>query len=101
MGLIHYKQLQVNGLGQPSNMQARSLISRLSNKLNHYVSRYQHMRKAVLAAYPDSAWESKYQPLTKEDVRAPTIANRSLGSGQQELSWIWRVQQQDCRDLPG
>jgi hypothetical protein len=101
MGLIHYKQVQIDGPGQQSNTRARNLISCLSEKLHRYVNHYERACKVVLATHPDSTWGLKYQCLTKDNICAPTINNRSLGSGRRELSWIWRVQQQDCRNMPG
>ena len=101
MGLIHYKHVQVDGPGQQSNMQACNLISHLSDKLNWYVNRYERTHKVVLAAHPDSTWNMRYHHLSKEDIRAPTVVEKSLGSGRRELSWIWQVQCQDHRDLPG
>ena len=88
MGLIHYKQVQVDGPGQQSNTQARDLIARLSDKLDRYVNRYERVHKVVLTAHPDGAWPMKYQCLSKEDIHAPTVAEKSLGSGHWELSWI-------------
>ena len=68
MGLIHYKQVQVDGPGQQSNTRARNLISRLSGKLDCYASRYDRTPKIVIAAHPDDAWKMKYLPLNKEDI---------------------------------
>jgi len=53
MGLIHYKQVQVDGPGQQSNTQAHTLISHLSDKLAHHVNRYERARMVILAVHPD------------------------------------------------
>jgi hypothetical protein len=98
--LIRHKKTHVNGPGQKENVRSRQIISNITSKLNREVARYRRSFVAAQRLDPNGRWNVLYQELEDKDLRPPTQEEDSLGVGFRELSWIWRVQTLDQRDMP-
>ncbi|KAI0057696.1 hypothetical protein BV25DRAFT_1764501, partial [Artomyces pyxidatus] len=100
LAFVHHKKIHVDGPGQHAQTRAHTTYNRITEKLRRYVTRYRRSRAALEILQPGGSWATKLLPLLEEDIRSPTMEEEGLGEGQRELSWIWRVQQLDERDLP-
>ncbi|KAI0061776.1 hypothetical protein BV25DRAFT_1804969, partial [Artomyces pyxidatus] len=100
IGMIHYKHVHVDGQGVAANTRARTLVSRISDKLRRHVRRYRAAYAALLSLSPDGDWKVHLRQLREEDIRSAREDERALGEGHRELSWIWRVLRPEARDFP-
>ncbi|KAI0054664.1 hypothetical protein BV25DRAFT_1816736 [Artomyces pyxidatus] len=100
LAFVHHKKIHVDGPGQHAQTRAHATYRNISEKLRRYVTRYRRSRAALEILRPGGTWTAQLLPLLEEDIRSPTMEEEGLGEGRRELSWIWRVQQQDERDLP-
>jgi hypothetical protein len=98
--LLRHKKMHIDGPGQKENVRSRQIISNITSKLNREVARYCRSHAAARSLDPDGNWSHQYLELRHEDLRPPTQEEDSLGVGFRELSWIWRVQTLDQRDVP-
>ncbi|KAI0059388.1 hypothetical protein BV25DRAFT_1785942, partial [Artomyces pyxidatus] len=101
LALIHHKRIHVDGPGQRAMTRAQTMLKRVNEKLQRYVAKYRRARVALETLEPGGPWEADVPELSDKDVRSPTKDEKGVGKGRRELSWIWRVQRQDSRDVPG
>ncbi|KAI0064330.1 hypothetical protein BV25DRAFT_1790798, partial [Artomyces pyxidatus] len=97
----HEKQIHIDGPGQAAMTRSHANMKRVNDKLQRFVAKYRRARTALSILSPDGDWETHLRVLNDEDVRSPTKDEEGLGKGRRELSWIWRVQRQDARDVGG
>ncbi|KAI0055824.1 hypothetical protein BV25DRAFT_1815103, partial [Artomyces pyxidatus] len=101
LAYAHEKQIHINGPGQGAMTRSHANMQRVNEKLQRFVARYRRARTALTILSPGGSWESYLLALDDDDVRSPTKDETGLRKGRRELSWIWRVQMQDARDVAG
>ncbi|KAI0054627.1 hypothetical protein BV25DRAFT_1843527 [Artomyces pyxidatus] len=98
---VHEKKIHIDGPGQGAMTRSHATLKRVNEKLQRFVAKYRRARAALVILAPGGSWEAQLRVLADEDVRSPTKDEEGLGKDKRELSWIWRVQVQDARDIPG
>lgn len=104
-----------NARGQRANTRAASVISRLDAKIKIIAKKYRTARRCLIALQGPGSWEGALRPLDAHDIRGPSedirsiedpsdvvgangrkqtkkqqaAANRRLGQGVVQVSWIW------------
>lgn len=104
-----------NARGQRANTRAASVISRLDAKIKIIAEKYRTARRCLIALRGPGSWEGALRPLDAHDIRGPSedigsiedpsdvvgangrkrtkkqqaAANRRLGQGVMQVSWIW------------
>lgn len=99
MGMKRYHGAAMGGSSQRAVTRARELLAQLAGKRNRIVARYRRAFEVLERLHPGGPWSLTLRKLEGNDIRAPTSQEHGLGEGYRELSWIWRTQRQDSRDL--
>ena len=114
--------------GQRQQTRALGTLKALCVKRDRYVARYRCSRVAWLSLDPDQSfedgkWKNVLRNLKQTDLTFPgddeeanleystddELGDGAMGSntkkrpgeGYKRITWIWRVQKQDARDIPG
>ncbi|KAI0055075.1 hypothetical protein BV25DRAFT_1816134 [Artomyces pyxidatus] len=98
---VHEKKIHIDGPGQGAMTRSHATLKRVNEKLQRFVAKYRRARAALVILSPGGSWEAQLRVLADEDIRSPTKDEEGLGKDKRVLSWIWRVQTQDARDIPG
>ncbi|KAI0259635.1 hypothetical protein BC834DRAFT_905195 [Gloeopeniophorella convolvens] len=114
MGLVRYKQIQINGPGQTQNTAARRIIGNLEAKQQGHIARYRAAYEALCVLDPDGSWTEHLKKLRKSDIVSPrandpdtekcTPAERRKdqssknSEGRHAMSWIWLVRPPSVAD---
>ncbi|KAI0310954.1 hypothetical protein OF83DRAFT_1225801 [Amylostereum chailletii] len=103
LAVLINKGVHTNGLGQRSVTRSQSLVNRINDRLHGYVRTYRQAYTAIQQLDPTgkNVKEQGFEPLMDGQVRSPKEDMLALGEGQKEVTWLWRVHQQDERDIPG
>lgn len=99
LGMKRYHGGPMGGSSQRAVTRAREMVAQLTTKRNRIVSRYRRAFNVLERLHPVGTWTLPLRKLEGDDIRAPTAQERGLGEGYRELSWIWRTQRQDARDM--
>lgn len=89
----------MGGSSQRSMTRAREMLAQLAGKRGRIVARYRRAFEVLERLHPAGSWNVSLRKLEADDIRPPTAQERGLGEGYRELSWIWRTQRQDGRDV--
>ena len=92
-GLWHYKSTQI-GASQRGGTRARALIHRFKDKVDRCIGRYRSARVALLSLDAKGNWQLQLQELSEKDAQVPGRGDDE-SEGNREISWIWRVSQQN------
>lgn len=99
LGMKRYHGGAMGGSSQRSVTRTREMLSQLTAKRDRIVARYRRAFEVLERLHPAESWSLSLRRLEGDDIRYPTAQERGLGEGYRELSWIWRTQRQDRRDI--
>lgn len=99
LGMRRHHGTTLGGSSQRAVTRARELLAQLALKRNRIVARYRRAFGVLERLHPAGSWTIPLRRLEADDIRAPTAQEHGVGEGYRELSWIWRSQRQDSRDM--
>lgn len=99
LGIKRYHGGTLGGSSQRAVTRAREILAQLSVKRSRIVARYRRAFGVLERLRPVGSSSIPLRRLETDDIRAPTAQEHGLGEGYRELSWIWRTQRQDTRDV--